>query len=115
MLGRPRDRPPLSDRPTPADDNGPRHYGAPHRDLGPWIASWERDIDAIKSFMLASRYAHRYEPGAGPHLQRAVELDPDFIAPRVWLIPALAQSGRRQEAEDHYRHLQTLEAGARPF
>ena len=85
------------------------------KDLRPWLSHRARNVDALRAFVQASDYAMRSEPGAGRHLQRAIELDPTFISPRVWLVSAYLNAGDVAKATEHYRHLQGLEAGASPF
>jgi len=84
-------------------------------DLRPWVSSRNRNLEAIKEFLQASQYEYRYAKGAGAHLQRAIELDPGFIAPRIWLVSALVSTGDLASAREHYRVLRSLEHGASPF
>jgi tetratricopeptide (TPR) repeat protein len=51
-------------------------------------------------------------------LYEAIRQDSTFVAPRIWLIPALVRTKERaprQEAERHYRTLQSLKSGVTPF
>src|SRR5882762_4436329 len=50
-----------------------------------------------------------------PHIERAVQLAPDFIAPRVWLVAGLAQLGETASVRVHLRELERLALGASPF
>jgi serine/threonine protein kinase/tetratricopeptide (TPR) repeat protein len=85
------------------------------KDLRPWLSHRAKNLDAVKAFVQASEYAIRVERGAGHHLQRAIELDPTFISPRVWLVSAHVMAGDLAKAREHHRYLKELEAGASPF
>ena len=85
------------------------------KDLRPWLSHRVRNVEAVRAFVQASEYAMRREPGAAPHLRRAVELDPTFVSPRVWLVSAHMNAGEFEKAREHYRHLQRIEGGASPF
>jgi tetratricopeptide (TPR) repeat protein len=85
------------------------------RNLRPWISLRNRNIQAVKAFMQASRYMHRAEGGAEVYLRRSIELDAYFVAPRVWLIPSLAAEGRMDEARTQLEELWALEQDANPF
>ena len=85
------------------------------KDLRPWMAHRARNLEALRAFVHASEYAMRHQPGAGRFLQQAIELDPSFVAPRVWLVSGLLAAGQHEKAQEHYRHLRGLEAGASPF
>jgi tetratricopeptide (TPR) repeat protein/predicted Ser/Thr protein kinase len=85
------------------------------KDLRPWMEHRAKNLDAIKAFVHASEYAMRHEPGSGPYLTRAIELDPTYVSPRVWLVSAYVNGGAFEKAKEHYRVLQGLEAGASPF
>jgi serine/threonine-protein kinase len=85
------------------------------KDLRPWLSSQARNLDAIRAFVQASEYAMRAQPGAARYLQKAIELDPSFISPRVWLVSASVNAGDFDKAKEHYAHLQRLEDSASPF
>jgi tetratricopeptide (TPR) repeat protein len=85
------------------------------KDLRPWLAQRVRNVEAVREFVQASEYAMRRQPGAAPHLRRALELDPTFVSPRVWLVSAYVTAGDFEKAREHYRQLQRLQAGASPF
>lgn len=85
------------------------------RDLAPWLALRKQNPEALKAFVQASQFMYRYEPGGEKYLRRAIELDPTFIAPRVWLVVVLAADNRLDEARQHLAELSTLESQASPF
>ena len=85
-------------------------------DLRPWISLKAQKIDAVKAFVEASQYIYGGDRAAGEkYLRRAIELDPSFIAPKIWLIPALQRTNRLDEAQSVFRSLQSLEGNASPF
>jgi len=85
------------------------------KDLRPWISLRRQNIQAVNAFLQASQYIFRYERVAGErYLRRAIELDPTFIEPRVWLIPGLVED-KPEEARQHYDALLMLDANASPF
>jgi serine/threonine-protein kinase len=86
------------------------------KDLRPWISGRRQNIQAVNAFLQASQHIFRYERVAAErYLRRAIELDPTFIEPRVWLIPGLVSQNKMPEARQHYDELLKLEAGASPF
>ena len=89
---------------------------ASDKDLRPWMSIRRQNIQAVNAFLQATQHIYRYERAAGiRYLERAIELDPSFIVPRVWLIPALVGQHKLAAAQASYQHLLTLEAGASPF
>jgi serine/threonine protein kinase/tetratricopeptide (TPR) repeat protein len=78
------------------------------------ISVHEHDIEAVRAFMQATEYIYRDEPGGGQFLVRALEIEPDFIVARVWLISGLASAGNIQGAMEHYEYLLTLRNRANP-
>jgi tetratricopeptide (TPR) repeat protein len=88
---------------------------AKDRDLRPWLALRRQNVEAVKAFVQASQFMYRYEPGAEKHLRRAIELDPSFIAPRLWLVSALVVDNRFAEAREQLERLTALESRASPF
>jgi tetratricopeptide (TPR) repeat protein len=84
-------------------------------DLAPWVSPRKHKVEALRAFMQASEYIFRYEPGGGRYLSRALELDPEFITARVWLVSALMRAGERDEAAAHVEILRTLEPSASRF
>ena len=86
------------------------------KDLRPWISLRRQNIQAVNAFIQASQHIFRFERVAAErNLLRAIELDPTFIEPRVWVIPGLITQNKTAEAQRHYDALLELEAGASPF
>jgi tetratricopeptide (TPR) repeat protein/predicted Ser/Thr protein kinase/TolB-like protein len=73
------------------------------------------DSAAIRAFLQGVEYAYRFLPGGGEHFARALELDPDFIGPRVFLVSGLMARGDTAAASRHARVLQSLRPAATPF
>lgn len=77
-------------------------------DIAPWYSLRRHRIEAIESFLFAAEFVYRYEVGSTPYLERAAELDPDFVAPFVWRVGSIAQSGDPERIEalrDDYARL----------
>jgi tetratricopeptide (TPR) repeat protein len=86
------------------------------RNLRPWLAFRNRNIQAVKAFAQASEYTlANQEELAQRSLDRAIELDPSYVAPRIWRIAGLLSRGMRARAEADYRELLKLEPHASPF
>jgi tetratricopeptide (TPR) repeat protein len=86
------------------------------QNLRPWLSLRNRNIQAVKAFSLANDYSLRDQPEeAQRYLLRAMELDPNYIAPRIWRIPSLLARGARDEAEAEYQRLLELQPRASPF
>lgn len=85
------------------------------QDLRPWIRSHSANIEAVKAFLQANADIYRATAEEEPPLQRAIALDPDFVAPRVWLAISLNGHGRPADAAAHYERLKTLLPRASPF
>jgi len=88
-----------------------------NQDLEPWMPRMLSDSATI-AFLKAMTYILSGEPGGGVFLYEAIRLDSSFVAPRVWLIPALVGSKERtdhDEARKHYRVLQLLKSSVTPF
>jgi serine/threonine protein kinase/tetratricopeptide (TPR) repeat protein len=86
------------------------------KDLRPWISYREQNIEAVKAFVLANQYVYRRQPAESEkYIRRAIELDPSFIAPKLWLIPRLIRQGKVQEANQIFSSLVALESKASPF
>ena len=83
-------------------------------DLAPFVEGVP-NVAAINEFLQGTEYAYRGLPGGRPHFERAVQLAPDFIAPRVWLVAGLAQLGETASVRVHLRELERLALGASPF
>jgi tetratricopeptide (TPR) repeat protein len=85
------------------------------QDLRPWIRSRSANVEAVKAFLQASANIYRANAEEEPFLRRAIALDPDFVAPRVWLAISLNAYGRPADAAAHYERLKTLLPTASPF
>ena len=85
------------------------------KDLRPWIASRVPKLDAVKAFLQANAEAYQAKDGTEPFLRRAINLDPQFIAPRVWLAVYLNARGNTEEARSHYAALAAQLPNASPF
>jgi len=85
------------------------------KDLRPWLNNRSHNMPALKEFMQASEYIFRQVPGAERHLRKAIELDPNFITARIWLIAILGFYQEYEEANHHYEYLLELESQANPF
>jgi tetratricopeptide (TPR) repeat protein len=73
-------------------------------------------VRAVNAFLQASQYIFRYQRVAGErYLRQAIELDPTFIEPQVWLIPGLAIQGKMDEARAMYERLLARERTASPY
>ncbi len=83
------------------------------RDLRPWISSRPYKAEAVTAFVHGAMYVFRYQPGAPrQHFQRALDIEPTFIAPRIWRLPTFMEEGKgRAEVE----YLRSIEAQASPF
>lgn len=84
-------------------------------DLRPWVGRHPHPVGAVREFLQANQYIFSGLPGAGRHLERSLELDSAFIAPRIWLISGLVIRGKQAEALHHLSVLRELEATANPF
>jgi tRNA A-37 threonylcarbamoyl transferase component Bud32/tetratricopeptide (TPR) repeat protein len=88
-----------------------------NQDLEAWMPRMGSD-SATLAFLKALTYTLTGGSGSRVFLLEAIRLDSTFIAPRIWLIPALVnlnEKTARKEAEEHYRALQSLKSGATPF
>jgi tetratricopeptide (TPR) repeat protein len=84
--------------------------------LRPWLPFRNRNIQAVKAFAQANEYAlANQEELTQRSLDRAIELDPSYVAPRIWRIAGLLPRGMRARAEADYRELLKLEPNASPF
>lgn len=84
-------------------------------DIQPWLASPPTSVEATRAFLLGTEYAYRGVRGGRPHYERALEVDPDFIAPRIWLVSSLIAAGDTAAAREHVEVLHSLESKATPF
>ena len=88
---------------------------ADDHDLRPWFSFRAQNIEAVQAFIQATRYIYRSESGGAEYLWRAVEFDPSFVAPRVWLVSTLLRAGEPDTAQEQYEHLVDLRSQANPF
>lgn len=84
-------------------------------DLQPWLSRRPQNLDALKAFMQASEFLFNSVPGAERYLQRAIDLDSTFVAPRIWMISIFVQQHKIDSAMIHYNKLLELEPQANPF
>lgn len=84
-------------------------------DLKPWASIGRHDIHAVRSFAIGTQYIYRHEIGGGRHLLDAAELDPGFVAPRVWMLPALLAAGDVEKIAEFIEELEEVENQATPF
>lgn len=63
-------------------------------------------FEAYREFLTALDIFYADNSAAVPHLTRAMELDPEFAAPRIWLIGAHSNLGNYAEAALHLRVLE---------
>ena len=86
-------------------------------DLDPWLGKPSTSLAAVRAFLQGAEYSYRGMPGGGDHFQRAVDLDPEFIAPRVWLASGAVARGDTASALEHVRVLKSLASrgSATPF
>ena len=83
-------------------------------DLEPFLTR-EPKPEAVSAFLRGTEYSYRALPGGGAHFEQALDLDPDFIAPRVWLVSGLIEAGDTAAARRHVEVLQSLAPKATPF
>jgi tetratricopeptide (TPR) repeat protein len=91
-------------------DQGP---GDP--DLRSWMQRHPANFAATKAFLQAAQLFFVGGSGSEKELRTAIALDSTFLAPRIWLIPGLVLTGRREEALYQIRQLRALETSASPF
>lgn len=83
-------------------------------DYRPWVSLQRHDIRAVREFLIGTRAASRDGVGARGAHRRAIELDPDFVAPRVWQTGMVSIAGPPAIAK-HLAALDALEDGASEF
>jgi tetratricopeptide (TPR) repeat protein len=83
-------------------------------DVEPFLAH-ESNSAAAQAFLQGIEYSYRFIPGGSAYFRRALELAPDFIAPRVFLVSGLLESGDTAAAVEHVQVLQSLKSTATPF
>ena len=85
-------------------------------DMRPWVTLRDRNVEAVKAFVQANHYIFKFQfAEVEGLLRRAVELDPAFVAPRLWLTQQLFDKGDVAGAQAQYRELKRLESVASPF
>ena len=84
-------------------------------DLAPFLPARRPNVAATREFMQGIEYSYQMIPGGRKHFERAIELDPAFIAPRVWLVPGLVARGDSAAAAAHVQALTALADRATPF
>jgi serine/threonine protein kinase/tetratricopeptide (TPR) repeat protein len=85
------------------------------KDLQPWVDRAPTPMLALRAFLQGADYAYRGVPGGEEHFRRAVDLDPGFIAARVWLVSSLVYRGETAEAEENVQALRSLMDQASEF
>jgi serine/threonine protein kinase/tetratricopeptide (TPR) repeat protein len=85
------------------------------QDLRPWFKNRTKNLAAVKAFLQACEFKYNMRKGGNNYLREAIKLDSTFIAPRIWLLATLTESGKDQEAEEQYRVLLRLEQNASPL
>ena len=86
------------------------------KDLRPAYSLRRHNIRAVSAFLEAAQYTYNDEhPAAVAPLRRAIEIDPTFVAPRIWLIPGLVGHNNIAEAKEQYAALLKLEPGVSPL
>jgi serine/threonine protein kinase/tetratricopeptide (TPR) repeat protein len=89
--------------------NGPEFA----RDLRPWISSRIYKAEAVAAFVHGAMYVFRFQPGVPRrYFQIALDIDPTFVAPRIWRMPTLLQEGK---AQADLEYLRSIEPQASPF
>ena len=85
-------------------------------DLRPWISSRSYNVRAVRAFVQGAMYVFRYLPGEPQrYYQRALEIEPTFVAPRIWRLAPLLQQGKVGDARADLAYLRSIEAQASPF
>jgi len=83
------------------------------RDLHPWISTRPYKPEAVTAFVQGAIYVFRFQPGEPRrYFQRALEIDPAFVAPRIWRLPTFIREGKGRE---DLEYLRSIEAQASPF
>ena len=92
-------------------------YGGISRrmDLAPWIEREPPRLAAQRAFLQGAEYTYRGAPGGEAHFRRALDIDPEHISARVWLISSLVQEGELDEAASHVEVLDELRDETNPF
>jgi hypothetical protein len=81
------------------------------QDLRPWISLRAYKVQAVRAFVQAAQYVFRYQPGEPRrYYQRALDIDPTFVAPRVWRANSLLVDGKRDVVAADLAYLRSIEA-----
>ena len=71
--------------------------------------------EAVQAFLQGIEYTYRFLPGGAEYFNRAATLDHDFIAPRIFLVSALAERGDTAAAKAQVLVLDSLKQRGTPF
>jgi tetratricopeptide (TPR) repeat protein len=83
-------------------------------DVEPFLARASRPA-AVSEFLQGIAYSYRQLPGGREHFMRALELDHDFIGPRVFRVSGLTAAGDTVAARAQLQVLDSLKPRATPF
>jgi serine/threonine protein kinase/Flp pilus assembly protein TadD len=83
--------------------------------INDWHPSKVHIIPAVNAFALGVKMNYRSDPLADTYLERAIQMDWAFIAPRALLIQKLVKHGSLDQAKDHFRILANLRNTASPY
>ena len=84
-------------------------------DVRPWLSLQDHDIRAIRDFLHGLAYVYRNEHGGADPMTTAMELDPGFVAPRVFRTPTLVGESDADALARHRDALDGLYAEANAF
>jgi len=84
-------------------------------DVRLWMQRHPANFAATKAFLRAAQLFFVGGSGSEQELRAAIALDSTFLAPRIWLIPSLVLTGRRDDAQYQLTRLRALETFASPF
>lgn len=84
-------------------------------DLEPWLERAPSSLAAQRAFLQGIEYTYRGMTGGGEYFRRAVELDPDHIPARIWLVSHLVAAGDIEAARTHVTELEARIGPASPF
>ena len=83
-------------------------------DVEPFLARASKPA-AVSEFLQGVAYSYRQLPGGREHFVRALELDHDFIGPRVFRVSGLTAAGDTVAARAQLHVLDSLKPRATPF
>ena len=84
-------------------------------DIRPWLSLQEHDIRAIRDFLHGLAYTYRNEIGGAAAMTTAMEIEPEFVAPRVFRTPGLLGENDQAALAEHRAALDRLYRGADAF